>query len=291
MNDLRQHLISKCRSIALIPCDDRPGKLFEGLQHCRSAIFIAQKSHQKRSLVYSTTHYNRWATEIRNVLLLNLSFTQATDCNIFQNQFPKISSKQLHSVFGKIFGGNRKPLSYLVCPESTDNFIFYQEATGYWAKATIRLPYYSKNGQVGAPAHGRYLYFEKASTAHAISAVLNSSLFYSYFIAYGDCFHLSDKLVTCFPLELEIQTNQKLIKINEKLVDDLIRNASNKIISTKDGDTIEYAEFNVSESTPIIDEIDHVLAQHYGFTEEELDFIINYDIKYRMGRDAESEDE
>jgi len=32
--------------------------------------------------------------------------------------------------------------------------------------------------------------------------------------------------------------------------------------------------------------IDVVLARHYGFTEEELDFIINYDIKYRMGGDA-----
>ncbi len=29
--------------------------------------------------------------------------------------------------------------------------------------------------------------------------------------------------------------------------------------------------------------IDRVLAKHYGFTDEELDFIINYDIKYRMG--------
>ena len=29
--------------------------------------------------------------------------------------------------------------------------------------------------------------------------------------------------------------------------------------------------------------IDGALAQHYGFTEEELDFIINYDIKYRTG--------
>lgn len=33
-----------------------------------------------------------------------------------------------------------------------------------------------------------------------------------------------------------------------------------------------------------IDQIDTVLAQHYGFTEEELDFIITYDIKYRMGK-------
>ncbi len=27
-------------------------------------------------------------------------------------------------------------------------------------------------------------------------------------------------------------------------------------------------------------------AKHYGFTDEKLDFIINYDIKYRMGRES-----
>jgi hypothetical protein len=31
-----------------------------------------------------------------------------------------------------------------------------------------------------------------------------------------------------------------------------------------------------------------VLARHYGFTEAELDFIIHYGIKYRMGRVTES---
>ncbi len=39
-----------------------------------------------------------------------------------------------------------------------------------------------------------------------------------------------------------------------------------------------------------IDEIDRALAQPYGFTEEELDFITNYDIKYRMGRDGGGEE-
>jgi hypothetical protein len=34
-----------------------------------------------------------------------------------------------------------------------------------------------------------------------------------------------------------------------------------------------------------------VLAAHYGFTDEELDFIVNYDIKYRMGRDATVDEE
>ncbi|GEM_PF-4307227 len=34
-----------------------------------------------------------------------------------------------------------------------------------------------------------------------------------------------------------------------------------------------------------------LLSRHYGFTDEELGFIINYDIKYRMGQAAEGEDD
>jgi hypothetical protein len=39
------------------------------------------------------------------------------------------------------------------------------------------------------------------------------------------------------------------------------------------------------KSKHIIDDIDRILARHYGFTDEELEFIMNYDIKYRMGLD------
>ena len=53
--------------------------------------------------------------------------------------------------------------------------------------------------------------------------------------------------------------------------------------------TMEKQHFFIKYSKPIIDEIDKVLARHYGFTEEELDFIINYDIKYRMGDELNEE--
>ena len=49
-------------------------------------------------------------------------------------------------------------------------------------------------------------------------------------------------------------------------------------------------EYYPVKSKTIIDEIDKVLAKHYGFTEEELDFIINYDIKYRMGDELNEEE-
>ena len=35
----------------------------------------------------------------------------------------------------------------------------------------------------------------------------------------------------------------------------------------------------------------HPLARHYGFTAEELDFILNYDIKYCLGLDTDAEEE
>jgi hypothetical protein len=44
-------------------------------------------------------------------------------------------------------------------------------------------------------------------------------------------------------------------------------------------------------SKELNDHIDKLLAQHYGFNTEELDFIINYDIKYRMGKELGEEED
>ena len=59
--------------------------------------------------------------------------------------------------------------------------------------------------------------------------------------------------------------------------------SNRKETSYKTTGKVVYDEFYPRHSKPIIDKIDCVLAEHYGFTDEELDFIINYDIKYRMG--------
>ena len=63
-------------------------------------------------------------------------------------------------------------------------------------------------------------------------------------------------------------------------------NSKRRVYHYKTTVRVEYDEFYMRISKPIIDEIDSVSARHYGFTEEELDFIVNYDIKYRMVREA-----
>lgn len=69
----------------------------------------------------------------------------------------------------------------------------------------------------------------------------------------------------------------------------LERNKKRNVTKNKNTGEIIQDFYFCKLSKPVIDEIDKVLAECYGFTEEELDFIINYDIKYRMGDELNEE--
>jgi hypothetical protein len=89
-------------------------------------------------------------------------------------------------------------------------------------------------------------------------------------------------LVKNFLLPSKATADDRLQKLGRDLQDDLVGNSLHKTITTRDGSEISYAEFKVWKSKPIIDEIDRILAEHYQFTQEEYDFLINYDAKYRL---------
>jgi hypothetical protein len=288
MSTIRNYLAKHSSALHVIPFDDRPGKLFDGLQHCRSVIFLSFGGSNAEGAQLFTTRYQRWPTEVRQNLFAQIEYAKLVGKPLFPNVFPKYANDLQEELFARLNEKAYQKIADCLSRRETKDFIFYQEATQYWVKATYGLPYYAKNGKVGAPAHGRYLYFTAADDAHAACAVLNSTLFYGYFIAYGDCFHLSEALASGFPVNPAILKDKKLVDLNKKLMKDLRDKAERKTINTKDGADITYDEFYGGKSKIIIDEIDRVLAKHYGLTNEELDFIINYDIKYRMGQEAEA---
>lgn len=287
MASVRSVLRNRNATIFSIPFDDRPGKLFDGLQHCRSIIFLARGHDSVQLAEVLTSRYQRWATVSRESLFATFEFAKLGDWVLYPDQFPKHANERQNTAFRKIKQLAGHPVAAFSTRNATQSFIFYQEATQYWVKATLGLPYYSKNGDVGPPAHGRYVYFDSPQKAKAVCAVLNSSLFYLGFIAYSDCFHLSGSLVSSFPVTSSIVDDPKLADLCDELMTDLRDKSELKTISTSGGDSISYAEFNASSSKTIIDQIDQILAKHYGFTDEELDFIINYDIKYRMGAEED----
>ena len=88
-----------------------------------------------------------------------------------------------------------------------------------------------------------------------------------------------------------IITDKQLLDASRSLINDMNKNSSMLTREQKGKGTTQTQSFKVSKSKPIIDEIDKVLAKHYGFTEEELDFVINYDIKYRMGDELNTDED
>ena len=101
---------------------------------------------------------------------------------------------------------------------------------------------------------------------------------------------VKDREVDAFPLDLvsmDTSNKQLLARLASRLMQDLQDNSEMRQMQYAKYGLLNVQVFAPRLSKPIIDEIDRVLGKHYGFTEEELDFIINYDIKYRMGKDNE----
>ncbi len=93
-----------------------------------------------------------------------------------------------------------------------------------------------------------------------------------YYSAFSDYEHINDSLVRKIKTPTTCE-DEEWIKYVKRLSQSMEKNAVRKVINTKEGHKIEYNEMDASESKPIIDDIDRVLAKHYGFTTEELDFI------------------
>ncbi|MNH46444.1 hypothetical protein D3C79_1092270 [compost metagenome] len=50
--------------------------------------------------------------------------------------------------------------------------------------------------------------------------------------------------------------------------------------------TVTLESVNHQLAKTFVDKIDKILAKYYGFSEEELTFILNYDLRFRMGKEG-----
>ncbi len=131
-----------------------------------------------------------------------------------------------------------------------------------------------------------HLYFQEERARNIGISILSSSLFYWYYILTTNCRDLAPSVLYEFPInltQLSATHANELESLCKKLMVDYRENSQLKEQTSSRTGQIIYQEFYPRLSKDIIDDIDRVLAKHYGFTDEELDFIINYDIKYRMG--------
>jgi len=81
------------------------------------------------------------------------------------------------------------------------------------------------------------------------------------------------------PLDKLKLRKKEIEKVYAEYLEDLHKNS--KIKKVKYAHISEYREYYARKSKHLIDKIDLLIKDAYGLTDEEINFIINYDIEFR----------
>lgn len=254
---------------------ERPKQLFDGA--CIAlAILICNGRTSSKCKLYGAG-VSRTTDKGRKTLFNSVSYIQIpNDCFLKgYSLFPKYKREIEIKIAQKFFVDS--PISKYISLSTRSNSVSYRTAGGRYWKIVLNRPFATES------TSNKTKYIQNEMPASALVALLNSDLLWWYYVNYFDLYNFKDYMIFNFPYNQD----KELDILSELGSELMISFEANKVVNTqfiktKQKESI-FESFNPQLSKPIIDEIDKVLAKHYGFTEEELDFIINYDIKYRMG--------
>jgi hypothetical protein len=281
---LRQELRSKDLKLWTCHFANRPGQLFTGAQN-RLTIILAANGLGKIEIF--STRYHRWDAKNgeRNALFPKLAYASVHELlQLAHGSVPKIGSATGASMFRKL--GLHRPLAEILVRHS-EFVVYWVRVPGYFCQFYIHPP--MARPERGGPARPRgellNVSLSSADYQRIAHAMLNSSTFYTYFCFTTDGRHVNPSDVKLFPSGIDRLDRGRTANLRQASID--LEEGFRRNISQvrKSGLLIDSVDMSQAKSS--IDSIDRILAAHYGFTDEELDFILNYDIKFRMGADAD----
>ena len=247
----------------------RPSKLFVGVDMNLTIICGTCDSNEMQN--HYTTSFLRWPSGFRPFLFPNLSYVKNEEI-IKISGFAKFGNDLEISIWSKLSAGI-SPIASILTPNKMDSQaqLAFHSFGRYWRKCIYEK--LSDNYQA-------FDINEKYSSC--VLCMLNSQLSYWYWIMSSDCYRFTktDALNISMPSKPDLPLYTRLAKL---LLKSYEQNSMLQKKKARNRQIVIEKQFFPAKSKTIIDEIDRALAQHYGFTDEELDFIINYDIKYRMG--------
>jgi hypothetical protein len=282
MHSLQQLVMkhSSCLHLSFLSGDANPSRLFEGVKF-RLCIGLAKAGAGE--CTYYSTRYVRWYAEERKALFSSLQYCNSTAA-IIKGSLPKIGREIELAILEKMAG--RPPLCKFT--GFGDKALYYHNCPVNWIRATTFIPAFrSARDGTRVSTQVRQLNFQHEQLRDAAACIVNSSLFFWRWLIYSDCYHLTEREIGGFPVDLDLLTQQwgnMFTTLCTNLMNDYKNNSRKRTYVYKATGVVVYDEFYPKLSKPIIDEIDLVLGRHYGFTGEELDFITNYEIKYRIGQ-------
>jgi len=267
--------------------DDRPAKLFDGLEHLRACIALIRRGAGVAQVF--TSKYNKWMQAERDHLFTSLVLERSSIAE--DGTIPKLSFQAEHGILRKL-GSTTKRITDSYGPD-VDHKLYFARKVGYFLNIYDFIPTVRDNeGRLRMPSELKELTMVSESASKGWLAALNSSLFNWFFTVHSDCRHLNKREIESFPFDpssLDASATEAIGRCAADLMTRLRATSEVRSMSSSSGRIAVECIFP-RNGKDLIDEIDRILAQHYGFTDEELEFILNYDLKYRMGSGGVSDE-
>lgn len=277
-----QKILLEQSALHISSFSDQHGKLFD-IPHPRLCIVIYKKGPGAKN-VFSTP-YLKLGRELRAYLFQRLEYIEVTQ-QVRPGIIPRYSSCVEQAIHTKLFEQAHRLGDYLC--KTGSNQLYYTRKLSWFVQVTPFIPQImDEQGRLRKPSELKTLHFSSSELAEIAFVALNSNLFYWFITTGSDCRNLNMREVLGLPLSIDAiagSMKRELQRLAGTLVEDLQAHAEFRKMRFKNADTLTIQCIFPGRSRHIIDEIDHVLAQFYSFTAEELDFILNYDGKYRLGR-------
>ena len=271
LTSLQSLVEESCGEIRISSYSNRPKQIFDAA--CvRTSIFMFNKNKKRVQHVYTTKLNRRTERLTIKDIIDGLQFVDSKGMKIY-GRYAKVGTEIEMNVLSKLFSSKKTIADYI---DIKGNEVFYRAAGGRYFNVVTNYPTYSSAEKS-----------IQCRFADIIGLIMSSSYFYFYQQVYTDGLNLKRSEIENFPLpvleNLEQDNLKCLSSLYKRYLIDIEQNASiRQSSSTSTHNISSFKEYKIVRSKQIINEIDNCVGPLYGLTQEQIDFIKNYEIEYRM---------
>ena len=263
-------LMGNCDTIYISSYAVRPKPVFENAV-VNTSILLFKKTETPCQYLFSTKMHRRGNEFELQRLIDNLQFVDVKGQTLY-GRIPKIGSEIETTILNTLF--NYTKLGSLI--KTSGSPIIYRFAGGRYFKVVT-------NYSTGSSAE-RTIYFANSKIADAVGCILSSSLSFWFYQIFSDNLNWKTYEIENFTVpQLSAEDIDYLDKLYSRYLSDIEAKANIRITSGESTYNVDsFKEYKIVRSKAIIDEIDDYICPLYGLTQEETDFIKNYELEFRL---------
>jgi len=267
---LHQYIRQNCSIAFFTNFSVRPQQIFLN-SVVNTSIIKLIKEKISNTQIFSTKMYRKNRNNTIGEIIGNITYQEVSHFYL-EGRYPKISDNIEKNILLKIRNIKTKISNVIV---KNGNKIYYRFAGGRYFKVITN---YSTNSSAETSLTLDKIY------ADSVGAILSSNLFFWYYQIYSDNLNMKSIEVKSFPFPKD-NFNEKDLKKLEKIYKIYLKNIeenANVRKTSRYANIDSFKEYKIGKSKSIIDEIDDFIYQFYDLTEDEIEYVKNYEIDFRI---------